>query len=61
MKGANCCLSGIENQCRKLIDTGTSPEEVAEYCIASIEAAVDAMTAAVLKEYGNLPLLYAEA
>lgn len=59
MKGTNCCLSGIENQCRKLIDTGTSPEEVAEYCIASIEAAVDAMTAAVLKEYGNLPLLYA--
>lgn len=59
MKGADCCLSGIENQCRRLIDTGTPPEEVAEYCIASIEAAIDAMTAAALKEYGNLPLLYA--
>ena len=59
MKGADCCLSGIENQCRKLIDAGTPAEEVAKYCITSVEAAVDAMTAAVLEKYGNLPLLYA--
>ena len=59
MKGMDCCLSGVENQCRKQIDAGVPPEEVAEYCIASVEAAVDAMTSAVLKEYGKLPLLYA--
>ena len=59
MKGMDCCLSGIENQCRKLVDMGTSPQEVAKYCITSVEAAVDAMTAAVRQQYGNLPLLYA--
>lgn len=59
MKGTDCCLSGIENQCRKLLDSGAAPEEVAKYCITSVEAAVDAMTAAVLERYGRLPLLYA--
>lgn len=59
MKGTDCCLSGIENQCRKLIDAGISAEEVAKYCITSVEAAVDAMTSAVLERYGKLPLLYA--
>lgn len=59
MKGADCSLSGIENQCRKLLDDGRPKEEVAAYCLQSVLSALDAMTAALLKQYGNLPLLFA--
>ena len=59
MRGADCCLSGIENQCRQLLDKGTPTEDVARYCIESVGVAVAGMTRALLKEYGNLPLLYA--
>ncbi len=59
MKGADCCLSGVENQCRRLAEAGVPPEEVAKYCISAIEGAVEGMTKAVLAQYGRLPLLYA--
>ncbi len=59
MKGADCSLSGIENQCRQLLDKGTPHEDVARYCIESVGAAIAAMTEALLMQYGDLPLLYA--
>jgi N6-L-threonylcarbamoyladenine synthase len=59
MRGADCCLSGIENQCRQLIEKGTPKEDVARYCIESVGAAVAGMTRALIQEYGDLPLLYA--
>lgn len=59
MKGADCCLSGVENRCRKLLDEGKEPSYVALFCLRSIEAALDAMTAELLRRYGDLPLLYA--
>lgn len=59
MKGANCSLSGIQNQCAKLLKDGRPPAEIAAYCFQAILAALDAMTAALLVEYGNLPLLFA--
>ena len=59
MKGTDCCLSGIENRCHKLLDEGKAPEYIALYCLKSIEAALDGMTAALLQKYGELPLVYA--
>lgn len=59
MKGADCCLSGIENQCRKLLHGGKPPAYVARYCLISIEAALEGMTKALLERYGPLPLVYA--
>lgn len=59
MKGADCCLSGIENRCRRLLDEGKAPEYIALYCLKSIEAALEGMTCALLERYGELPLLYA--
>lgn len=59
MRGADCSLSGIENQCRRLFEQGTPPEDVARYCIEAVGAAVAAMTRALLDTYGRLPLLYA--
>ena len=59
MMGRDCCLSGIENQCRKLFETGHPKEEIARYCLESIRAALEGMCSALLEEYGNLPVLFA--
>lgn len=59
MKGLDCCLSGIENQCRKMFNAGEKREDIALFCLRSVEAALCGMTDALLSEYGNLPLLYA--
>lgn len=59
MKGADCSLSGIENRCRALLQEGRPKEDVAAFCLQSILAALDAMAAALLKQYGNLPLVFA--
>ncbi len=59
MKGAECCLSGIENKCRKMLDSGEKREDIALFCLKSIEAALCGMTDALTAKYGNLPLIYA--
>lgn len=59
MKGCNCSLSGIENQCKKLFDTGHPKEEIARYCLEAVRAALEGMCTALLGEYGNLPVLFA--
>lgn len=59
MKGSDCSLSGIENQCQKLLNQGESAENIAFYCLSSVLAALDSMTSALLDEYGKLPLVYA--
>lgn len=59
MKGADCCLSGVENKCQKFLDEGKAPAYIARYCIEAVKAALSAMTEALLSEYGDLPLLYA--
>jgi N6-L-threonylcarbamoyladenine synthase len=57
--GCDCHLSGVENQCRDRIAKGEPPEEVARFCLDSVASALDGMTAALLAQYGELPLVYA--
>lgn len=59
VRGCDCHLSGVENQCRDRIAKGDPPEEVARFCLDSVAAALDGMTAALLSRYGDLPLVYA--
>lgn len=59
LKDGNCCLSGIENKCRKMLDDGEKKSDVAKFCLDSIYSAVSAMTEYALAEYGNLPIIYA--
>lgn len=58
-KGADCCLSGVENQCKKLIDSGKSPEYVADYCINYIKRSLSMMTDKLIETYGEMPIIYA--
>ena len=59
MKGSDCCLSGIENKCRKMLENGEKREDIALFCLKSVEAALCGMTDALISEYGKLPLIYA--
>jgi N6-L-threonylcarbamoyladenine synthase len=54
-----CSLSGVENQCGKLLKDGTPKPEIALFCLMSVFAAIDGMTKALLAAYPERPLLYA--
>lgn len=54
-----CHLSGVENQCRRLLDDGKEPAFVARYCLYAVYMAVKSLTAAALENVGEMPVLYA--
>lgn len=58
MKGRDCSLSGVENQCRKLWEAGHPKEEVARTCLEMVLAALDAMCAGLLEDLGPLPVVF---
>ena len=58
MKGLDCSLSGLENQCRKMVEAGEAPCDTAKFCIDYISSALDSMTERILEKYGPLPLVY---
>lgn len=58
MRGADCSLSGVENQCMAMIQKGQPPEKTARYCLESVLAALEAMCGALLKELGPLPVVF---
>lgn len=59
LKGSDCCLSGVENLCKKLIAENKSPSYTAAFCIEYIRAALEKMTDSLLERFGGLPLVYA--
>ena len=59
LKGCDCCLSGVENLCQKLLSEGRDKPYVAAFCLEYIRQALSLMTDALLEKYGRLPLLYA--
>lgn len=58
MKGSNCCLSGLENQCQKMLTNGETPEDVAQFCMSGVLAALIGMADALRAEYPHLPILF---
>lgn len=58
LKGVNCSLSGIENKCRKMLDDGEKPSDIAKFCILSIISNIDAMLIENIKLNGALPLIF---
>lgn len=58
VKGFNCSLSGIENQCKKRIADGEAPQDIAKFCIQSVLVNLEAMTENIRGDYPDLPLVY---
>ncbi len=59
LKNADCCLSGLENRCRKMLDDGITKEDTARYCLEYIAVTVTEMTEKAFEEYGKMPVIYA--
>ncbi len=59
VKDGNCSLSGVENQCRKMLENGESKENIARYCLDFAGKTVEKMTEYAVSQYGELPLVYA--
>ena len=59
VKGMQCSLSGLENQCNALLAAGKSPAYVCKYCLLCVADTVVKMTKAAQKEYPNLPVVCA--
>ncbi len=51
-------LSGVENQCKKMIDKSKPIEDVALYCLSYIYSAIDDTVIDLTNKYGNLPLVF---
>ncbi|MBE6827911.1 MAG: peptidase M22 [Ruminococcaceae bacterium] len=58
VKGADCSFSGIENKCIQMKNAGESDADIARFCIMSVVSGIDFMAEALIKEYGNLPLVF---
>ena len=59
IKGSDCCLSGVENICKKAIADGADKTFVAALCLKYIEEALYEMTLSVLEKYGDMPVVFA--
>ena len=59
LKDGSCCLSGVENKCRKMLEDGISPEDTAMFCLQYIYSSIRGMTLYALGKYGNLPIVFA--
>lgn len=59
MDGADCHLSGVQNQCEAMWKKGAPKEEVALFCLKSVEAALVAMMQKLFTLYGEMPLVCA--
>ena len=59
VRGMECSLSGLENQCNALLATGKSPAYVCKYCLLCVADTVVKMTKAAQKEYPGLAVVCA--
>lgn len=59
LKGNDCCLSGVENICKKAINDGKSDAYVAKLCLKYIEATLLSMTGKLIEQYGDIPVVFA--
>lgn len=59
LKENDCCLSGLENKCAKMLSDGISHEDTAKYCLTFIGQTIKAMTEKALGHFGDIPIVYA--
>ncbi len=59
VRGMQCSLSGLENQCDALLRQGKSPALVCKYCLCCIAETLLRMTRAALKAHPGLPVVCA--
>lgn len=59
LKGADCCLSGVQNICERALKENKSPEYIAALCLGYVEASIEQMCSRLLEDRGQLPVVFA--
>ena len=59
VKGTQCSLSGLENQCNQLLAAGKSPAYVCRYCLLCVAETAYRMVVAALEDHPGLPVVFA--
>ncbi|MBQ7784218.1 MAG: peptidase M22 [Oscillospiraceae bacterium] len=59
LKNGSCCLSGYENNVRRMLDSGETRENTARYVLEAVCAAVYEMTVFSRESRGSIPMIYA--
>lgn len=59
IKNGSCCLSGVENKCRKMLDDGENRENIAMFCLQYIYSAICGMADYSIECNGKLPIVFA--
>ena len=59
VRGMDCSLSGLENQCAALLEAGKAPAYVCKYCLLCVADTVVRMTKAALAQHPGLPVVCA--
>ena len=59
IKGLDCCLSGVENICKRALQNGADKSYVALLCLKYIEETLYNMVLKIFDEYGQLPVVFA--
>ena len=58
LKDGNCCLSGVENKCKAMLENGEKPEDICRFCIDYIMAALYKIALWAKENYGDLPMIF---
>ena len=58
LKDGSCCLSGVENKCKAMLEKGENHEDICRYCLDYIMTALDKMVLWARENYGSLPLVF---
>ena len=59
VRGTACSLSGLENQCAKLLEQGRTAPYVCKYCLLCVAETLLRMAQNALQEHPNLPVVFA--
>ena len=59
VRGMDCSLSGLENQCIKLLEQGKDAPYVCKYCLLCVAETLLRMARAALEQYPGLPVVFA--
>lgn len=59
VKNTDCCLSGIQNICEKMLDNNSDYAETALTCLKFISKTLEQMCVNIMSEFGEMPILFA--
>ena len=59
VKNTDCCLSGIQNICEKMLENNVDYPETAKTCLKFISKSLEQMCVNIMSEFGEMPILFA--